>query len=300
MNIVLMYHRVTETDFDPHNLAVSPSHFREHLSVLRKFTSPCHLIDIVDNWSECNSFVAVTFDDGYSDNLYEALPSLEAEEIPATIFVSTGMLDKNGFWIDRLARCLLTDKEYPDVEMLEIEGRKIRMDLRTAEDRKAAHCYLHKSLKNLHPEEIEVKISELANSLKIDPSPPACDRPLTSKEAAKLVSHSLINLGGHTVYHPCLSQLKLSEQRWEIETCKATLHELGAPKLLAFAYPFGDRESYNFITRRLVRQTGWHHAVTSEPKQGLWFRRYAVPRHFVGDWDGDGFERRLRSWLGSD
>ena len=295
-----MYHRVTEAVLDPHNLAVSPSHFREHLSVLRKLSSPRHLMEIVDNWSDSNNGVAVTFDDGYADNLFEALPALEAEEIPATIFVSTGNLDRDGFWIDRLARCLLADKEFPDVEMLELGGEKVRIDLRTQEDRKAAHCYLHKIMRNLHPEVIDSKISELANSLNIDPSPPASDRPLTSQEAAQLISHSLIDLGGHTVYHPCLSRLKFAEQRSEIETCKVSLHELGAPKVLAFAYPYGDRESYTFYTRGLVRKAGWHHAVISEPKQGLWFRRYAVPRHFVGDWDGDGFEKRLRKWLRSD
>ena len=295
-----MYHRVVDADLDPHKLAVSPSHFREHLSVLRNFTSPHRLMEIVDKWSDSNNDVAVTFDDGYADNLFEAVPALEAEEIPATIFVSTGILDSDGFWIDRLARCLLADKKYPDEEILEFGGRKVRIDLRNPENRKDAHRYLHKIMRNLHPEVIEAKISELANSLNINPTPPPRDRPLTSQEVAQLVSHSLIDLGGHTVYHPCLSRLKFAEQRWEIETCKASLHELGAPKVLAFAYPFGGRESYTFITRRLVRKAGWHHAVISEPKQGLWFRRYAVPRHYVGDWDGDGFERRLRKWLRSD
>ena len=77
MNVVLMYHRVAETDLDPHNLAVSPSHFQEHLSVIRKLTSPRRLLDIVDNWSDYNNGIAVTFDDGYADNFLEALPALE-------------------------------------------------------------------------------------------------------------------------------------------------------------------------------------------------------------------------------
>ena len=298
MSIVLMYHRVAEDVLDPHNLAVSPSHFREHLSVLRQYTSPRPLLEIVDNWPGVNNDVAITFDDGYADNLLEAVPALEAEEIPATIFVSTGMLDGDGFWIDRLARCLLVDQEYPDSVMLALGDGKVRINLRTSEDRQEAHRYLHKLMRNLHPGEIDNKIAELANSLGIDPTPPPSDRPLTSREATQLTSHPLIDLGGHTVSHPRLSRLKLAEQRWEIETCKASLHELGAPKTLAFAYPFGDPESYSFNTRRLVRKSGWHHAVIAEPKQGFWFRRYAVPRYFVGDWDGEGFERRLRKWLG--
>ena len=183
MSLVLMYHRVAKADLDPHNLAVSPSHFREHLAVLRKFTSPRHLLEIVDNWSDSKSDIAVTFDDGYADNLFEAVPALETEEIPATIFVSTGMLDSDGFWIDRLARCLLVDQEYPDTVMLELGDKKTRIDLKTSEDRKAAHRYVHKILRNLHPDVIETAITELANSLNIDPTPPPGDRPLTSQEA---------------------------------------------------------------------------------------------------------------------
>ncbi len=294
-----MYHRVTTTDLDPHNLVVTPSHFQEHLSVLRKLTLPRRLLDVVDNWSEKNRDVAVTFDDGYADNLIEAVPALEAEDIPATIFVSTGLLNTDGFWIDRLARCLLPDREYPDTVNLKIEGRKVRIGLQTSEDRQTAHQLIHSLLRNLHPDAIGTIITELADSLNVDPSPPVNDRPLSSQEASRLAAHPLIDLGGHTVNHPLLARQKLVDQQWEIETCKLALRSLGATGKLAFAYPFGDRVSHSFHTRRLVKKSGWHHAVISDPKKGLWFHRYAVPRYYVGDWDGDGFEKRLKKWLDS-
>jgi peptidoglycan/xylan/chitin deacetylase (PgdA/CDA1 family) len=298
MSIVLMYHRVADANLDPHNLAVSPSHFREHLTVLRKITSPCRLLEVVENWSNFNKEVAVTFDDGYADNLFEALPALETEEISATIFLSTGMLDREGFWIDRLARCLLVDHEYPDTVALELDGREVKINLQMPEDRQAAHRYLHMHMRNLHPSVIESTVERLADSLGLDPKPPPIERPLSSQEASYLASHQLIDLGGHTVRHPYLPSLKRAEQRWEIETCKESLKQLGAAKEVAFAYPFGDQESHTFCTRRLVKKAGWHHAVVSYPKQGFWFRRYAVPRYFVGDWNGEEFERRLVKWFG--
>ncbi len=299
MKIVLMYHRVTTTDLDPFNLVVSPSHFKEHLAVLRRLAVPRRLIDVVDDWSKDDCDVAVTFDDGYADNLLEALPALEAEDIPATIFVSTGMLDSDGFWIDRLTQCLLPDRVYPDRVDIEIDGRPISLDLRTPASRQVAHQNVHSMLRNLHPDVIAKKIAELARLLRVDPTPPASDRPLTRQETSNLAFHPLIDLGGHTVNHPCLARQKSADQRWEIETCKTELQSLGAPGKLSFAYPFGDPTSHSFITRRLVKRAGWHNAVISDPKQGWWFRRYAVPRYYVGDWDGDGFEKRFAKWVKS-
>ena len=45
---------------------------------------------------EKNEFmIAITFDDGYKDNLVYALPILEKFEIPATIYITTKFLSEN-------------------------------------------------------------------------------------------------------------------------------------------------------------------------------------------------------------
>ena len=47
--------------------------------------------------------VALTFDDGYVDNLVFGKPRLEAADLPATVFLATGYIDRfEPFWWDEL------------------------------------------------------------------------------------------------------------------------------------------------------------------------------------------------------
>src|SRR5213082_2011257 len=73
--LVLMYHRIAELPLDPFALAVTPRHFAEHLEMLRKYSRPTSLAEMARSLKDNkrpHRAVAVTFDDGYADNLYNA------------------------------------------------------------------------------------------------------------------------------------------------------------------------------------------------------------------------------------
>src|SRR5215831_13125303 len=77
--LILLYHRVSDLPSDPHLLSVTTAHFAEHLSMLRRYTCPMPLRDIVRGLRDNNvprRAVVVTFDDGYADNLHNAKPLL--------------------------------------------------------------------------------------------------------------------------------------------------------------------------------------------------------------------------------
>ena len=76
---ILLYHRVAELSSDPQLLAVSPARFAEQLSVLRDGWQVLPLGDLVQAvlaHKASRRMVAITFDDGYADNLYQARPLL--------------------------------------------------------------------------------------------------------------------------------------------------------------------------------------------------------------------------------
>ena len=109
---VLAYHRVADPAHDPWDLSVSPLRFGDHLAVLRELGTIEPLDAVLDAsaWTRCRRrrpTFAITFDDGYVDNLTKALPLLERHDAPATVFVPTGMVDRPSFWWDVLTDLVL-------------------------------------------------------------------------------------------------------------------------------------------------------------------------------------------------
>ena len=55
--------------------------------------------------------LAITFDDGYADNLAVAAPILQRYGIPATVFISTGYLDGRCMWNDLVIEAFRSSKQ---------------------------------------------------------------------------------------------------------------------------------------------------------------------------------------------
>ena len=95
---VLMYHRVLPDDCDPVTRrllvgVVTRSMFERQLDYLGRHFQVVPLRQLVERRDACAGLVAITFDDGYADNLWHALPALQARGMPATVFVTSGYLD---------------------------------------------------------------------------------------------------------------------------------------------------------------------------------------------------------------
>jgi peptidoglycan/xylan/chitin deacetylase (PgdA/CDA1 family) len=92
---ILMYHRVARLPaYD--QLTVTPERFEEQIAALK---SRWRVVSLADAVRELESgaprvpTAVVTFDDGYRDNLINALPVLRRHGVPATIFVTARFSD---------------------------------------------------------------------------------------------------------------------------------------------------------------------------------------------------------------
>jgi peptidoglycan/xylan/chitin deacetylase (PgdA/CDA1 family) len=97
MHSVLVYHSISSPPEPlPADADISPERFEQQLRWLSRRRQVVTL-DATLRSSTSRSSVAITFDDGYRDNLTVALPLLERFQMPMTLFVVAGFLGRDGY-----------------------------------------------------------------------------------------------------------------------------------------------------------------------------------------------------------
>jgi peptidoglycan/xylan/chitin deacetylase (PgdA/CDA1 family) len=316
-----MYHRVAELPSDPFSLAVSPQHFAEHLEALRKYGRPTSLRQLtqtLQHGKRPHRAIVVTFDDGYTDNLYNAKPLLERYDFPATAFVTTGHIgERREFMWDELERLLLRPGRLPETLSMKVQGsarewtlgeaasyseddyqRHRRWKTEERDDPSARHTLfrsLHRLLKPLPESEQQSSLDQLLAWSGATASGRETHRTMTADEVRRLAEGGLVEIGSHTVTHPALSALTLDRQRHEILQSKAHLEEILGDPVRSFAYPFGGTSDYTAETVGILRESGYTSACSNFP--GIVRADtdlYQLPRIDVRDGDGDQLISCLR------
>ncbi len=98
MNKVLVYHTICEPrEALPSNIDVSEALFDLHLRWLGRRRDRVVALREMITESRSGDRFAITFDDGYADNLTVALPLLEKYELPMTLFAVAGFIGNKGY-----------------------------------------------------------------------------------------------------------------------------------------------------------------------------------------------------------
>lgn len=319
--VILLYHRVAEPETDPLLLSVSRKHFAEHLDVLRRYARPMSLGALRHAMREKEtprSAVAVTFDDGYADNLYHAKPLLEAADVPAHVFVVAGSLTtQREFWWDELEHILLHTQNLPQTLSIEVHGQWLHGDLGLSAQWTSADVQHHRDwsiVRKNDPTQRHALYRQLIDLLR----PMAAElreeclgrivgwaghrrgvrnthRTLNATELQELVDGGWIDVGAHTVTHPVLAALTPLEQNVEIRESKRLLETVIERPVSTFSYPYGTRFDYTNHTVRSVREAGYDCACANYA--GPLHRDtdgFQLPRMIVRNGDGETLLRRLR------
>jgi peptidoglycan/xylan/chitin deacetylase (PgdA/CDA1 family) len=319
--VVLLYHRVAQTVTDPQLLAVPPEQFADHLALISDRFEPVPLPDLVTRVRAgrgSRDVIAVTFDDGYADNLFAARPLLEQHGVPATVFVASGLLRSGRrFWWDELERLLLRPGRLPSPLTLQIAGARLHweldgdatytraraddlagwsvLDARAPGPRQQAYRDLCSRLRALDATEQQHALEHLRRVVAPrEETDGDTARPLTAAELVLLAENDLVTIGAHTITHPVLSQLPADRQAEEIGGSKRQLEAALDRPVTSFAYPYGAAGDFDRTTVSLVRDAGFSQACASvEGRVRPRTNPFRIPRLLVRGWSADELERRL-------
>ena len=98
MHAIVVYHTISSPPRAlPGHIDIAPARFERHLQWLAERRERVASLGTLLTVPESERRIAITFDDGYRDNLTVALPLLEKYELPMTLFVAAGFSGENGF-----------------------------------------------------------------------------------------------------------------------------------------------------------------------------------------------------------
>ena len=97
MHSILVYHTISSpAEPMPGDIDVSPQKFERQLRWLARWHRVVGLDETLTAHPRARG-VAITFDDGFRDNLTVALPLLEKFRMPMTLFVAAGFVGRDGY-----------------------------------------------------------------------------------------------------------------------------------------------------------------------------------------------------------
>ena len=315
-----MYHQVNDKKYDPRQLSVAPTHFEEHMQVIKKIGQ---VVQLREMGKDLNSFalgsrkIVVTLDDGYADNYYNARPILDRYEIPATFFIATGSTDsREDFWWNHLEPTILSTQILPEQFEITIAKTRYRWKIKSEEpckvmdysqstygiphenstlSRSRLYYVLMQLLAVVSPQERKEVLRRISDWVGKQTTPISDSLPMNSKELNKLACSPLFEIGAHTVDHVMLPFLPLNKQEEEISRSKHDLEKLIDREITSFSYPYG---KYSDETVKIVERLEFKYACTVSQRPVMRdSNSYLMPRFVVSNWNGDQFEQNLRAWL---
>lgn len=259
---ILFYHKVQRRSVSLWGEPVlGVQQFEEHVAFLVREYQPLSLSELVAGLQRKapipDRAVVLTFDDGYRNNLVLAAPILRHYGVPATFFVTTGLVGTNQWmWA---YECEHIFHQYPLKRIRESAGHPvIERFCSLGLPNRVAMLACVEYLKSLPHQELLEVTARLREQLPVEPDEE--NRFLNWNEVRRLRDEGF-EIGAHTVTHPILPRLPIEEVERELTASQEALErELGTRPTL-FAYPNG------ITSRAITERVGrcFEAAVTTRP-----------------------------------
>lgn len=287
---ILMYHRVLAQPDPLFPDEIDARRFGQQLGFLKQSFNIISLSEAVHRLRD-NSLppraACITFDDGYADNAEIALPILQRNGVPATVFVATGFLNGGRMWNDTVIELVRRAPPRLDLDQLGLG----RFTLDGMAGRRQAIGALLGALKYLPIAERQAKVDAMCALTGL--ALPG-NLMMTSDQVRQL-QRAGIEIGGHTVNHPIIARMDAAAARKEIADGKAALEDMTGAPVRLFAYPNG-KPGRDYLAEHvsIVKDLGFEAAVsTSWGAASSGSDLFQLPRFTPWDRGQMGFTARM-------
>jgi len=252
---VLLFHGIADASHLPiRSRFLKPETFK---SLLGRLTSSCDIIPLGRLFSGDISpdrfSVALTFDDGYANNLINALPILEDLDLPATFFLTGSALHgEDMLWPEAvdLAPEVIKAPIRISEELWEPKYRKGLVSSVTGES-------LKQRCKTADAPFVRAVVDQLAPIVRKGlASERLVWRQLNENEIRTLAASPLAEIGAHGLTHTSLEAMSTSQAEEELRQSKGFLERLIGRPITTLAWPDG---AYSRDLVELASQIGFRH-----------------------------------------
>ena len=200
-------------------------------------------------------FVALTLDDGYADNLTNALPVMEKFAAPFTVFVTTGMITReiDAWWFGLAA--LVHSRDHIELPKLG------RFDCADRAAKRRAYGVIADAI---HADfDVLPGVREAIARAGIEIPALVDQEALTEQQLRTLAQHPLVTIGSHTTTHLNLKRASAATVRTEMGDNRKFLQDITGQRIDHNAYPFGHSGACGEREAEISRSLGFRTAVTT-------------------------------------
>jgi peptidoglycan/xylan/chitin deacetylase (PgdA/CDA1 family) len=288
--VILRYHSVKEVPVSyKEQIGLSIIHSRQAFEEQMEFIARYANIVTMDEIGEAiakkkklpNRSVAVTFDDGFKDNLNIARPIMNLFGIKATIYITVDCIQNNKApWFSRIRHSFFntTKKEWQN-------GRSKKYNLDVPRETKTAILKACEQCAVLSGDEQEEYIQSVENELEV-PGLKNKELMMDFNDLKVLQDEGHI-IGSHTISHPNISFLSEEAIKYELGKSKRILEEELGTEVVHFSYPNPALyPNWSDKSTAICKEIGYKTAVLSESgsvkvtDNPLLLKRMWVPEDF--------------------
>jgi peptidoglycan/xylan/chitin deacetylase (PgdA/CDA1 family) len=246
--------------------------FDKYMATLAHHGSPLSMDQVLDHLDKKKNFspgsFAITFDDGFENNVSVASPILSKYNIPAMIYLTTDFIQNNRMsWIDRIEYAVQSTRN----SKIGIQETELIYPLNNVDEKVNFLRIIREFVKKTSSCNPNLFADQVCADLGF-PDSIGSDDPLDLKLSWNQVKSihkedGLLSFGGHSHTHPILSFLTPDDLSYELDTSISLMRQMASIDSTHYSYPEGLAHCYSDVVIRELKLRGVRCCPTAMPGQ---------------------------------